>query len=73
MFGEGGVGPVLPTLHAPSYLFLSLWMCSHNFQSYFWGGGGVKNPPVMQKTWVQSLGQEDPLEKLVATYSNILA
>ena len=23
----------------------------------------VKNPPVMQDTWVQSLGQEDPLEK----------
>ena len=23
----------------------------------------VKNPPTMQKTWVQSLGQEDPLEK----------
>ena len=23
----------------------------------------VKNPPVMQETWVQSLGQEDPLEK----------
>ena len=23
----------------------------------------VQNPPAMQKTWVQSLGQEDPLEK----------
>ena len=23
----------------------------------------VKNLPVMQETWVQSLGQEDPLEK----------
>ena len=27
----------------------------------------------MQETWVQSLGQEDPLEKEVATCSNILA
>ena len=27
----------------------------------------------MQKTWVQSLGQEDPLEKEMAIYSNILA
>ena len=27
----------------------------------------------MQKTWVQSLGQEDPLEKEMATYSYILA
>ena len=27
----------------------------------------------MQETWVQSLGQEDPLEKGMANYSNILA
>ena len=26
-----------------------------------------------QETWVQSLGQEDPLEKGTATYSSILA
>ena len=33
----------------------------------------VKNPPAMQKTWVRSLGQEDPLEKGMATHSSILA
>ena len=33
----------------------------------------VKNPPAMQKTWVQSLGWEDPLEKGIATHSSILA
>ena len=33
----------------------------------------VKNLPVMQETWVQSLGQEDPLEKGIATHSSILA
>ena len=33
----------------------------------------VKNLPVMQETWVQSLGQEDPLEKGMATHSSILA
>ena len=33
----------------------------------------VKKPPVMQETWVQSLGREDPLEKGVATQSSILA
>ena len=33
----------------------------------------VKNPPAMQDMWVQSLGQEDPLEKEMATHSNILA
>ena len=27
----------------------------------------------MLETWVQSLGQEDPLEKRMATHSNILA
>ena len=27
----------------------------------------------MQETWVQSLGQEDPLEKGMATHSSILA
>ena len=27
----------------------------------------------MKETWVQSLGREDPLEKEVATHSNILA
>ena len=33
----------------------------------------VESLPAMRKTWVQSLGQEDPLEKEVATHSNILA
>ena len=33
----------------------------------------VKNLPAKQKTWVQSLGQEDPLEKKITTYSSILA
>ena len=33
----------------------------------------VKNPPAMQETWVRSLGQEDPLEKEVATHSRILS
>ena len=33
----------------------------------------VKNPPAMWKTWVQSLGWEDPLEEEMATFSSILA
>ena len=33
----------------------------------------VKNLPAMRETWVQSLGGEDPLEKGMATYSNIVA
>ena len=33
----------------------------------------VKNLPAMQETWVQSLGQDDSLEKKMATHSSILA
>ena len=33
----------------------------------------VKNLPAVQETRVQSLGQEDRLEKEIATHSNILA
>ena len=33
----------------------------------------VKNLPAMQEVWVQSLGQEDPLEEEMATRSSILA
>ena len=33
----------------------------------------VKNLPAMQETWVGSLCWEDPLEKGIATHSNILA
>ena len=33
----------------------------------------VKTLPTVQETWVQSLGQEAPLEEEVATHSSILA
>ena len=33
----------------------------------------VKNLPAIRKTWVQSLGWEDPLEESMATHSSILA
>ena len=42
----------------------------------FLGGSAVKNLPAMQETQtlrVQSLGQEDPLEKEMVTHSSILA
>ena len=38
----------------------------------FPGGSDVKTPLAMQETWVRVLGWEDPLEKGVATHSNIL-
>ena len=44
----------------------------------FFGGASliaqlVKNLPAMQETWIQFLGQEDPLEKEMAHHSSILA
>ena len=32
----------------------------------------VNNPPAMQKTWVHSLGQEDPLEKGMSSHGVFL-
>ena len=38
----------------------------------FPSGSVGKNLPAMQETWVQSLGQKGPLEKVMATHSSIL-
>src|SRR5574341_512269 len=46
----------------------SLWICGYVLMAQT-----VKNLPGAQETWVRSLGQEDPLEKEMATYSSILA
>ena len=53
----------LSNLHQ-DFLFFWLWR--------FPGGSVVKNLPAMQETWVWSLGQEDSLEKEMATHSRIL-
>ena len=45
----------------------------HTYKGIIPGGSVVKNPLAMQETQVQSLGQEDPLEKEMATHSSILA
>ena len=36
-------------------------------------GSVVKNPPVVQETWVSFLDCEDPLEEGMATHSSVLA
>ena len=33
----------------------------------------MENSPAKQETWIRSLGQEDPLEKEMATHSSVLA
>ena len=45
----------------------------HIYCMSFPGGSDVKNLPAMQETQVQSLGQEDLLEKGMATHSSLLA
>ena len=40
---------------------------------HFPGSSVVSNMPAKQETWVRSLGQEDPLEKEMASHSSILA
>ena len=49
-------------------MFISL-----RFNVGFPGGSDSKNLPAVQETWVQSLGQEDPLKKGMATHSSTLA
>ena len=39
----------------------------------FPGGSVVKNQPAKQEMWVPSLGQEDALEKEMATHSSTVA
>ena len=51
-------------------------MCLYIVSSCYWPSlvaQTVKNLPAIQETWVQSLGQEDPLERRMATHSSILA
>ena len=50
------------------------------FNTVFKRGGGaslvaqtVQNLPAIQETWIQSLDQEDPVKKGMATHSSILA
>ena len=33
----------------------------------------IKSPSAKQESWVESLGQEDPLEEEIATHSSIVA
>ena len=47
--------------------------CSYISHLSFLGDSVVKNPPAIQETLVQSLDQEDPVEKEMVTHSSILA
>ena len=50
----------------------SFWFAARSLLR-FPGSAVVTNPPAKQETWVQFLGQKDPLEKEMTTHSNIVA
>ena len=56
-----------PIYHVSYFLYLP-----HGVQD-FPGGSVVNNLSAMQETWVQSLGQQYPLKKKIATHSSIPA
>ena len=58
------------------FFCINRYICISYPQCGFPGGSMVKNLPTMQETqetWVRSLGQEDPLEKEMATNSSSIA
>ena len=67
---------ILLSIIPPVFIHVTV---SGNISFYFYGwvmslvAQRVKRLPAMQETWVQSLGQEDPLEKEMATHSSTLA
>ena len=71
------LGKWLPDVIRPGHFFFSSWL----WRALSWGWASqvplmVNNPPELQdtqETWVQSLGQKDPLEEEMATHSSILA
>ena len=50
-----------------------MYLCLHMHKIYSLVAQRLKRLPLMQETWVLSLGREDPLEKEMATHSSILA
>ena len=52
------------------YFYLSIYMQTYGTSLV---AQRLKCLPAMRETWVQSLGQENPLEKEMATHSSILA
>ena len=61
-------------LSGPSWKkFANLWLKTEAYFGASLVAQTVKNLPAMLETWVQALGQEDPLEKGMATHSSILA
>ena len=70
--------PLFPMVHHHWSCYLAKPLASVVFHYYshkwgFPGGSDGKESAAMQETWVWFLGQEDPLEKRMATHFSILA
>ena len=71
--GSPGITGVLWTRDKPKSTSNQLWQTCHLTIQASLVAQMVKNPPAMWGTWVRCLGWEDPLEKVMATHSSILA
>ena len=71
--GESMCGQINTACAAITYSYNSTFKPKLLTLRGFPGGSAVKNPPAMQKSWVPSLGWENPLEVGMATHSSILA
>ena len=61
---------------SPPFSYKNTSLCWFHLSILNWGFPGASEVtplPAMQETWVWSLGQEDPLEKEMATHSSTLA
>ena len=61
-------GPCFELAPLPGHLRVSLHLLRASLVAQL-----IQNLPAMQDTWVPSLGQEDPLEKEMATHYSIPA
>ena len=65
------------TWEAPLKIFTNIYKMTISYAYYLFRASLidqlVNHLPAMQETWVRFLGQEDPLEKEMATHSSILA
>ena len=61
------------SLHPLQYLLFVDFLMMAIMMEIFPGSSVVKNPPIKQEMWVQSLSQKGPLEEEMATHFGILA
>ena len=60
-------------MYVHTYVHMCVYIYVYTYVYGFPGGSVVKTSLPMQEMWVRSLGQEDPVEKEMATHSSILA